>query len=89
MYFTGFFQGEVSAIGWTDGSIDVTGSGAAFSLAVRSAILGREAINTGLADTELPVIATAESNAAIVLSQAFRTTGSLLEHSGAGIHADD
>jgi hypothetical protein len=52
--------------------------GAAFSATLDFAGSGRDAINTGFARTELPAIATAESDAAIVLRQAFRTTWALL-----------
>jgi hypothetical protein len=79
MYLTGLRQGEICELGRAvSAGTEAAVGGPAFSATRVFATSGRDAINTGFARTELPAIATAESDAAIVLRQAFRTTGALL-----------
>jgi hypothetical protein len=85
-YLKGCRQGDTCALGRAELDCNATDCEAAVS-ATCGLTVGRLAINTGLARTELPVIATAESEAATVFSQEFRTTGFLLDLQ-AGILAD-
>jgi hypothetical protein len=74
MYFIGLRHGEIVVLGRTELSMDAAALGAVLSATFFLAGTGRLAIKAGFASAELPDIATAEIDAATVLSQVFRTT---------------